>query len=100
MERDSKPEEVILPISDDVKRFAVSIHSSVDAGDLTIKLYDPKGGNQGNFSAGTQLSGPKSERVNGAVTKSVDHPQSGDWKVQISPTEATGTVVIETALSY
>ena len=100
MERDSKPEEVILPIGNDVKRFGLFIHSSVDAGDLKIELYDPKGNSQGSLVGGTQLTGPKSERVNSSISKSVDHPQSGDWKIRISPVQVTGTVVIETTLSY
>ena len=100
MERDSKSEEVILNIDDDVDSFDLIINSSVTAGVLKIEVYDPKGNNQGTFSVGRQLNAQKSEQVNGKINKALKDPQSGNWKVNIVPTETTGTVIIQTALFY
>lgn len=100
MEHDSKPEEVILSIDDEVDSFELIINSSVSAGNLIIEVYDPKGNKQGTFSGGTQLNARKSEQVSGNISKILKDPESGNWKVNIVPTEATGMVIIQTALRY
>ncbi|MEO5601548.1 MAG: hypothetical protein ABIR06_11545 [Cyclobacteriaceae bacterium] len=97
LDKDSKSEEVILKIEDDVDRFELIINSKVITGNLKIEVYDPKGNKQGTFSVGTQLNGEKSERVNGKISKSLKHPQSGNWKVNIFPTKATGIITIQIA---
>jgi hypothetical protein len=91
---------VILNIEEDVDRLELVINSSLTAGNLKIDVYDPKGNNQGTFSVGTQLNADKLERVNGNIKKSLKDPQSGNWKVSITPREVTGTITIQTAFIY
>lgn len=100
LERDSKSEEVILPIEDDVDVFKLIVTSSVTAGNLKIEVYDPEGNRQGTYSVGTQLNARKPEHVNGNINKALKDPQTGNWKVNIVPAEATGTVTIQTSLYY
>lgn len=100
LERNSDHEEVILNVDEDVEKFELVIISSVDAGHLKIDVYDAQGGKQGTFSMGTQLKSKKSERVSGNINKSWKDPQSGDWKVSITPTDATGTIKIQTRFIY
>lgn len=100
LERNSKSEDVILSIERGVDRFELVINTSVTAGNLKIKVYDPRGNSQGTFSIGKELSAEKSERVQQSIRKSLEHPQSGDWKVSIMPVDVTGTVTISTSLMY
>lgn len=97
LENNSKTEEVIINIEEQTQRFELMINSSVSAGKLTIEIYDPNGTKQGNFSVGTQLNSDKSEKVNGNIIKSLNEPQTGDWKVKIIPAEATGIIGIRTS---
>ena len=96
----SKAEEVILNVERAVNRFELNVNSSVITGELKVEFYDPNGKNQGTFSVGTQLDAGKSEMVDSNIQKSLEGPQSGVWKVKIIPTEATGTVTIQTASFY
>ena len=100
LETVSKSQEVILNIEGGVERFELNINSVVNTGDLKIELYDPRGKNQGVFALGTQLDAGNSERVDGNIQKSLKDPQSGAWRVKILPSEATGTVTIQTATFY
>lgn len=95
LEKDSKTEEVIIPIKQKTQKFELMINSSVTIGKLKIELYDPNDIKQGNFTVGTQLNSEKKEIVNGHIQKSLKEPLSGNWKVKIIPTDATGSVKIQ-----
>jgi len=95
LEKDSKTEEVIIPIKQKTQKFELMINSSVTIGKLKIELYDPNDIKQGNFTVGTQLNSEKKEIVNGNIQKSLKEPLSGNWKVKIIPTDATGSVKIQ-----
>ena len=97
---DSRSEEIIVPIEGNVDRFELNISSSVTTGKLKIEVYDPSGINQGTFSMGRQLDAEKSERVHGNIKKSLEAPQSGNWRVNIYPTETTGFITIQTAAFF
>ena len=98
LEKDSMPEEVIIYIKQKTQRFELLINSSVTIGKLTIEVYDPNDTKQGNFTVGTQLNSEKKEMVNGNIRKLLNEPQTGNWKVKIIPSNATGNVKIQTAI--
>ena len=98
LEGDSKSVEVLINIQSNVQRFEFSINSSVHSGKLTIEVYDPKGTKRGNFTIGTQLNSELEETANGDIRKSLFEPHSGDWKVKIIPTKASGTIRIRTTV--
>jgi len=94
LDKDSKPEEVIISIKPNTLQIDIFISSSVSEGRLLIELYDPNNTRQGNFTLGTQLSSVKNEVVNGIFQKSLKEPQAGNWKIKISPTKASGEIRI------
>jgi hypothetical protein len=96
LEKDSKPVEVMINIKQKTQRLELSINSRVTIGMLTIEVYDPNDVKQGNFTVGTQLNTDKKEMVNGNIRKSLNEPQHGNWKVKIIPSNATGSVIIQT----
>lgn len=98
LEKDSKPEEIIINIKQKTQRFELMINSSVSYGKLTIEVFDPNDTKQGNFTVGTQLNSQKKEMVNGNIRKSLNEPQIGNWKVKIIPSDATGQIRIQTAI--
>ncbi|MBN1926523.1 MAG: gliding motility-associated C-terminal domain-containing protein [Prolixibacteraceae bacterium] len=99
LENDSKPEEIIINIEKGARGFELMISSQVKIGKLTIEVFDPNGIKEGTFSVGTQLNSEKQEIANGNIRKSFTEPLSGNWKVKIIPTKATGNIRIQTAVS-
>lgn len=99
LEKDSKEEDVIITINQKAKRFELMISSSITLGKLTIELYDPNNIKQGNFTVGTQLDSEKKDTVNGNIRKSLNEPLPGNWKIKIIPTNASGNIKIQTAIS-
>ena len=98
LEKDSKSEDVILHIKKKTKKLDLLISSSINNGKLTIEVYSPDNIKQGNYTVGTQLKSEKKEIVNGNIRKSLVEPQAGEWKVKIIPTDASGTIKIQTAV--
>ncbi len=98
LEQDSNPEEVILTMPENTKRFRLQIGSTISDGELTIEFYDPNGKKQGNFTVGTQMKSEKREIVKGNIHKSWQEPLSGDWRVRIIPFETTGEINIESVV--
>lgn len=98
LEKDSKPEEIIINIKQKTQRLELMIISSVSNGKLTIEVYDPNDIKQGNYTVGTQLSSEKREEVNGIIRKSLNEPQTGNWKVKIIPSDATGRINIHVGI--
>lgn len=99
LEKDSKEEDVIITINQKAKRIELMISSSITLGKLTIELYDPNNIKQGNFTLETELNSEKKEMVNGNIRKSLNEPLLGNWKIKIIPTNATGNIRIQTAIS-
>lgn len=96
--------EVTIPISDNKVALSILIASIVWAGELTIEVYDPTGEKLGNYSVGSQNSiktnktgsdPTKKETVTGQITKTVEFPITGNWKVLIIPKNAKGTLDIK-----
>jgi len=98
-ENDSKPEEIVINISEETMKIDLMINSRVSKGKLTMDLYDPSGLKQGTFTVGTQLNSEKQEIANGNIRKSLKEPLSGDWKVKLIPINATGDISIQTTIS-
>jgi hypothetical protein len=95
--------EVIVPIIDRKISLTIKISSMVVGGELTIEVYDPTGEKFGNYSIGGQNSIKanygksdlvKGESVLGQITKTVEFPITGNWKVLIIPKNAKGSLDI------
>lgn len=106
LEKESEKLEILLPISGSIVNFTIKIWSEIFDGELTIEIYDPSGEKQGNYAIDNQISlkPKKSEKkdvsgskevVSGTITKSVEYPKNGNWKVLIIPKNATGTIEIK-----
>ena len=105
---DSKTEELNMMIINKTKYCRVKIRSMIEAGRLTVEIYDPSGEKHGNFSVGSQINpeGPKKgkqgkeERVHGEINKNFKNPTPGKWKIRIIPTKAKGRLFIDTRQHY
>jgi len=95
----SKQEDILVKIEKQTKSLELMISSSVNAGNLTIKVYDPNGNEEGNFSVGSQLDSEKSKSSNGTICKSLNEPQAGNWRVKIIPIKAKGIIRIQTKIT-
>lgn len=95
LKHESQIKEVKFEMNEKDCRFDLRISSVVQKGEVTVEIYDPNGKKQGNFSVGCQVGSEDSlEIVNGMITKRIDNPILGDWKVKISPNNANGKVTI------
>ena len=103
--RESKKIEVLLPVTGSIVNFQIKISSSIFFGELTIEVYDPMGEKQGNYSIDRKSSVQQSnnekasntdlkEIVTGQISKSIENPINGNWKVIIIPKNATGHLEI------
>ena len=102
---DSAQEEITVKIDKKTDRFSLSINSHIEAGKLTIEIYDSHNEKRGNFSVGSQIGADQSakdktkgkrEDVRGQINKSVREPISGNWKIKIIPIKAKGIISIKT----
>lgn len=94
----SQDEEIYVDITEDTQKLDFLIRSTVSNGKLTIEVYDSNDIKQGNFTIETLTSSDKAELANGRYKKSLYEPQSGKWKVRIIPTDATGTVILQSTI--
>ena len=103
LDQESEKYEILLPVSGPINSFSIKISSEIFNGKLTIEIYDPNGEKQGNYSVDNQTSNrpDKSvksntkEVVSGRISKLIEYPINGVWKVLIIPTNATGQILIE-----
>jgi hypothetical protein len=106
LSQESEKLEILLPVSGPIVAFSIKISSEIFEGELTIEIYDPNGEKQGNYSIDNQISlkpnkidksdKPRTkEIVSGKISKSVEYPINGKWKVLIIPKNAIGEIVIE-----
>ena len=97
LDNDSKTEDVVIAIEPTTASIDLMISTTIEAGELTIELFNPGGVKQGNLTVETQLDSKKHERVAGKLQKSLDEPQPGDWKIRIAPSAVKGSVRIQTS---
>lgn len=96
LKNESQTKEVKIEMNEKECRFNLRINSLVRGGEVTIEIYNPNGKKQGNFSVGCEIqSDHAQETVNGLITKLIDNPELGDWKIKIIPENAVGKVSIE-----
>lgn len=92
----TRSQDIKIEVNEKECRFNLRINSKVMDGKVKVEIYDPKGKKQGNFSVGCQMDSDNSkEMVNGMITKAIEKPELGDWKVKIIPTKAVGKVTIQ-----
>jgi len=109
LNNESEMQEIILPVKDSVNSLTILVQSNIQVGDLTLEILDPKGDKHGYFSIGSQLSTPiknkskyqgksgyysNPDKANGSLSRTINKPQEGDWKIKILPKDATGTIIL------
>lgn len=113
LNNESEVKEVLIPIQDSVKSLMILVSSNIQAGDVTIEIYDPVGEKHGYFSIGCQpvltnkTSNPSgkstyttnADRASGNLSRTVKNPVKGDWKLKIIPKNASGTVNLNFSLN-
>jgi hypothetical protein len=96
--------EISVQVSESNNILKLIISSIVITGELTIEVYDPTGEEQGKYSVGSQNSlkttgktynPTKNETVSGKISKLVESPIIGDWKIIVIPKNAKGTLNID-----
>lgn len=98
LENESKEQHISIDVSDEYNILALSIHSNIHEGKLSIEILDPSGEKQGNFSIGCQVGGANNpttkEVVQGQFRKTFQNPKKGKWVVKIIPQNANAQVNI------
>jgi hypothetical protein len=107
---ESKVQEIILQVKDSVNSLMIVVNSNIQAGDVTIEIYDPNGEKHGYFSIGCESNttitikninstgksvySTNPSRASGNISRNINNPVKGEWKVKIIPQNATGDVNI------
>jgi hypothetical protein len=95
LKNESDNKEVTIEVNEKECRFNLQINSLATAGEIRVEIYDPEGKKQGNFSVGCEVNSKNSnETVNGMISKLIENPSQGKWKVKILPKNANGKVAI------
>jgi hypothetical protein len=98
LENESKEQHISIDVSEEYNTLALSIHSNIYEGKLSIEILDPSGEKQGNFSIGCQVGGANNpttkEVVQGQFRKTFQNPKKGKWVVKIIPQNANAQVNI------
>lgn len=95
LKNESQIKEVKIEVNEKECRFNLKITSLVHGGEVKVEIYDPNGKKQGNFSVGCEIQSENSkETVNGMITKLIENPDLGNWKVKIIPKKAIGKLSI------
>jgi len=96
--------EISLQVSESNNVLKLKISSIVVTGELTIEVFDPTGEEQGKYSVGSQNSikttgktfnPTQDETVTGQISKLVESPIIGDWKIIVIPKNVKGTLNID-----
>ncbi len=113
LNNESEVKEVLIAVQDSVKTLMILVSSNIQAGDVTIEIYDPLGEKHGSFSIGCQpvmfnkSAYPKgkstyitnADRAYGNLSRSTINPVKGEWKLKITPKNATGSVNLAFSLN-
>lgn len=108
-ESNSEIRNVILKVDKKTAAFSLNIACKVQLGILTVEIYDPNGEKQGEFSIeshrkskmsinGSKVSifrNPKSENVEGNISKQINEPVKGNWIVKLIPKGAIADINIQ-----
>lgn len=106
LNRESEKMDILIPILGSISTFSIKISSEISEGELIIEIYDPTGEKQGNYFIDTQNSLKPNkiekttnpdvkESVIGHISKLIDYPINGNWKVSIIPKYTVGHFEIE-----
>lgn len=96
--------EISIQVTETNNVLKLLISSIVHTGELTIQVFDPTGEEQGKYSVGSQNSikttgktynPTQNETVTGRISKLVESPIIGDWKIIVIPKNAKGTLNID-----
>jgi hypothetical protein len=96
--------EISVQVSELNNVLKLKISSLVKTGELTIEVYDPTGEEQGKYSVGSQNSlkttgktynSTQNETVTGQISKLVESPIIGEWKIIVIPKNVKGSLMID-----
>ena len=113
LNNESDEQVIVLPVKDSVNSITIVVYSNIQAGEVTIEIYDPHGEKHGYFSIGCQSNTmitnrnkypgksvyyTNPDKATGNLSRTIKNPGKGDWKIKILPKDAHGTVNIDFAL--
>ncbi len=96
--------EISIQVTETNNVLKLQISSIVHTGELTIEVFDPTGEEQGKYSVGSQNSikttgktfnPTQNETVTGRISKLVESPIIGEWKINVIPKNVKGTLNID-----
>ncbi|MBK7625991.1 MAG: hypothetical protein IPJ16_02115 [Bacteroidales bacterium] len=96
--------EILIQVTESNNVLKLMISSIVFSGELTIEVFDPTGEEQGKYSVGSQNSlkttgktnnPTQNETVSGKISKLVESPIKGDWKIIVIPKNVKGSLNID-----
>lgn len=103
---DSKSKDITLNINKKTEKFFLNISCEVKVGSLTVKIYDPNGDKQGEFSVESQMKDEKYESgiisidninreiVEGNISKEIKNPVKGNWIIKLIPKKTHARISI------
>jgi len=98
--------DVVIPVTEEYNYLRINVEGYIENGEFLCEIIDPKGEVKRNFSilyynedtAGNN-TGIQGE-VKGEMEKAFRNPDSGKWKVRITPKKAHGQVVVKHILIF
>ena len=92
----TEKEEVIIYVEEGSGVLQVHINATINMGKLSVEIFDSKGVSKGKFSIGSQIvnSDKVSETVRGTISKTIENPDKGEWKIKLTPENAKANVRI------
>lgn len=98
LDDESTSREILIEAQKSTKMFQLKVECEIFDGELQIEIYDSENQKLGNFSIGKQIESEKvKESVGGRISKSIKDPIPGNWKVKISPKNASGNISISSS---
>lgn len=97
----SKVQTVNVDVQHDTKELRLMIKCNVRVGNVTIEIFNPVDIKQGEFSVESletenddSIFSMLKEGVSGQISKQIEKPFPGKWKIKFTPENASGVVEI------
>ena len=99
--------EILLPLRDSLDYVSIKVWALVQSGELSVEIYDPLGGNHGNFSLEGNMDAATAARLErgeaiigdeeatGNLFRTMKNPPRGAWKAKIVTKNAIGIIKFE-----
>jgi hypothetical protein len=92
-EGESETNDIVINVERKTPNIYIIINGVVKSGNVEIEIYDPTEKKQGGFSI-INDKGDEKEIVNGSISKKINTPKIGKWKVKVKSNKAYGSIFI------